>query len=135
MPTYSAADIIGKNLFAKKTVNLYRGNDFVNPFLTIPKGAFVGKVESYLNSGAGRAYLIWQFMDTGNKNYYAKHIPGDLELQEFSGATSLEQQQQEAEEAAQTTGDKVFSLVQKIAVGGALLFLAVTAIKSNSSNK
>lgn len=132
MPTYSAADIVGKNLYAKKTVNLYKGNDFVNPFLTIPKGAFVGKVESYLNSGAGRPYLIWQFKDTGDNLYYAKHIPGDLELQEFSGATSLEQQQAAATAAAQTTGEKVLNLVQKVAIGAALVYLAATFIKSKN---
>lgn len=132
MPTYSAADIIGKNLVAKTKVNIYKGSDFYTPINYVNAGVTVGTVYSYLNSNAQRPYLIWMFKDANNNFYYAKHIPGQLKLDEFTEATSLEQQQQEAEEASQTTGDKVLSLVQKVAIGAALVYLAATFIKTKN---
>jgi len=134
MSTYSAADIVGNNLIAKRPVKLYRGSDFNNSFQTVPVGAIVGNVVSYLNSNASRPYLIWQFETPDGSSYYAKHIPGDLELEKFSGATSLEEQQAAAAAANQTTGDKIINTVTKLAFGAGLFYLAATAIKSKTKN-
>jgi hypothetical protein len=132
MSTYSAADIVGNNLIAKQPVKLYKGYDFNNSFQTVPVGAIVGNVVSYLNSNASRPYLMWQFQTPGGLVYYAKHIPGELELEKFSGATSLEEQAAAEAAASQTTGDKIINTITKVGLGVGLFYLAATAIKSQT---
>jgi len=132
MGTFTADEIIGKNLIAIKPVNLYRGSDFDNPVYTVEPGANVGTVLSYLGSKPGRPFLIWQFEDSNGRIYYAKHITGDMKLEKFSGAVSLEEKEQAAQDANQPTGDKIIKTVQKVALIGGLFYLVATAIKSRN---
>lgn len=132
MPTFNAADIIDKTLIAKTSVNLYRSPDDDAPSVyTVLPGQSVGKVESYLLPSANRSSIYWQFKDANNKYYYAEHKPGRFDVKELEaqGALTLQQQQEQIQEASLTTGDKIFRLVQNALLLGAGVYLLNTIIK------
>lgn len=132
MPTYSADEIIGKNLVAIKAVKLYRGADLNTPIYTVAPGANIGTVYSYLNSNAQRPFLYWQFKDSNGNFYYARHIAGEMKLEKFSGAMSLEDKEAAEAAANETTADKITKTVTKVLLGAGLFYLAATAIKSSN---
>ena len=74
--TYSASEIIGKNLFAKKAVELRRLPDLNSPVIyTVDPGQNVGVVYSYINAKNNNP-LFWQFKDNAGRFYYSEHEPG-----------------------------------------------------------
>lgn len=126
MPTFNAADIIGKTLVAKSNVPLYRfADDDAAVVYNVSPGQSVGKVESYLLPAANRNNLYWQFKDQNGKFYYAEHKQGIFDVQELQqqGALTLQQQQQAATEASLTTGDKIFRLIKNALLIGAGAYL------------
>jgi len=119
--TFNAADIIGKTLYAKTSVPLKRNpDDSASVVYTVRPGGTVGIVNSYILSKPGRNQnLYWQFSD-GTNNFYAEHLIGrfDTKSVEVQGATSLEDQQEAAAEAAETWVDKAGKYIGYI--GGAV---------------
>lgn len=131
MATYSAADIIGKTLIAKRPINLVRfANDNAPIVYVVDAGQSVGKVFSYLPSGPNRSVLYWQFEDDNKRPYFAAHHQGDYDIKALSeqGALTLQEQQEQAQEEAMTTGDKIFRLITNIAIYGGLIYLAKSYI-------
>jgi hypothetical protein len=132
MPTFNAADIIGKTLVAKSQVPLYRlPNDDAAIVYTVSPGQSLGIVQSFLLPGANRTNLYWQFKDQNNNFYYSEHKQGIYDVKELSdqGALTLQQQQAAAIEANLSTGDKIFRLIKNALLIGAGVYLVNTIIK------
>jgi hypothetical protein len=132
MPTFNAADIIGKTLVAKSQVPLYRlPNDNAAIVYTVSPGQSLGIVQSFLLPGANRTNLYWQFKDQNNNFYYSEHKQGIYDVKELSdqGALTLQQQQAAAIEANLSTGDKIFRLIKNALLIGAGVYLVNTIIK------
>lgn len=130
--TFNAADIIGKTLYAKTAVPLKRNPDDSGAVVyTVSPGGTVGIVNSYILSKPGRnANLYWQFSD-GNNNFYAEHLIGrfDTKSVEVQGATSLEDQQAAAADAAESWADKAGKYVSYLAAGFGLFILLRDQLK------
>lgn len=132
MPTFNAADIIGKTLVAKSQVPLYRlPNDNAEIVYTVSPGQSLGVVQSFLLPGTNRTNLYWQFKDENNNFYYSEHKQGIYDVKELSdqGALTLQQQQAAATEANLSTGDKIFRLIKNALLIGAGVYLVNTIIK------
>lgn len=132
MPTFNAADIIGKTLVAKSQVPLYRlPNDDAEIVYTVSPGQSLGVVQSFLLPGTNRTNLYWQFKDQNNNFYYSEHLQGRYDIQELQdqGALTLQQQQAAATEANLTTGDKIFRLIKNALLIGGGVYLINTIIK------
>jgi hypothetical protein len=132
MPTFNAADIIGKTLVAKSQVPLYRlPNDDAEIVYTVSPGQSLGVVQSFLLPGTNRTNLYWQFKDQNNNFYYSEHLQGRYDIQELQdqGALTLQQQQAAATEASLSTGDKIFRLIKNALLIGGGVYLINTIIK------
>jgi hypothetical protein len=132
MPTFNAADIIGKTLVAKSQVPLYRlPNDNAEIVYTVSPGQSLGVVQSYLLPGTNRTNLYWQFKDQNNNFYYSEHKQGIYDVKELSnqGTLTLQQQQAAATEANLSTGDKIFRLIKNALLIGGGVYLINTIIK------
>jgi hypothetical protein len=132
MPTFNAADIIGKTLVAKTQIPLLRlPNDNAPTVYTVSPGQSLGIVQSFLLPGPNRTNLYWQFKDQNNRFYYSEHKQGIYDVKELSdqGALTLQQQQAAATEASLSTGDKVFRLIKNALLIGAGVYLVNTIIK------
>lgn len=130
--TFSAADIIGKTLYAKTAVPLKRlPEDSGSLIYTVPAGSVVGVVNSYILPKPGRnANIYWQFSD-GSRNFYAEHLIGrfDTKTVELQGSVSLEDQAAAAEAAAEGITDKIGRYVSYIAAGFGLFVLLRDQLK------
>lgn len=91
--TFSAADIVGKTLYAKKAVPAKRSPwDDIQPYRTIQPGYAVGRVESWVEPRAGRRNLHWE-IDNGNERFWVEHQVGvfDTNALQAQGLQSNEQ--------------------------------------------
>ena len=99
--TYSADQIIGKSLVAKKSVELKRlPQDSAPSIYTVKPGQTVGVVYSYLLPKEGRSTLYWQFIDANGRYFYAAHKEGifDIDSIKTQGGKSTEEKLKEEEE-------------------------------------
>ena len=131
MATYSADQIIGKTLIAKRPIKLVRiASDDAAIVYTVESGQTVGKVESYLLPSENRSSLYWQFIDQNNRPYYAAHAVGNFDVKSISdqGALTVTEQAAAAAEAELSTGDKIFRLIKNLAFIGAGAYLLNTII-------
>lgn len=130
--TFNAGDIVGKTLYSRTSVPIKRlPEDSAAAVYTVQPGSVVGIVNSYINPKAGRNQnLYWQFSD-GNRSYYAEHLIGrfDTKSVELQGATSLEDQKEAAELAAETITDKIGRYISYIAAGFGLFILLRDQLK------
>jgi hypothetical protein len=132
MPTFNINDIIDKTLVAKTSVDLYRFPDDDSPSVyTVLPGQSVGKVESYFLPGANRSSIYWQFKDANGKFYYSEHKQGRYDVKELQeqGSLTLQQQQEQLQEASLTTSDKIFRIIQQFLLIGSGVYLLNTIIK------
>lgn len=79
MPLFSAGDIVGKTLIAKKKISIYRSRSDAKPFGFVNAGQPVGIVYSYLSPNLNYPNLWWMFKDN-NKVYYAEHKEGNFDI-------------------------------------------------------
>jgi hypothetical protein len=101
--SYSADQIIGKNLIAKKSVELKRLPDTnAKTIYTVKPGQPVGNVYSYI--GGDTTALFWMFYDSNGKTYYAEHQPGifDIGVLKDQGVLTVAEETKKKEEAAGT---------------------------------
>lgn len=121
MPTYSAADIIGKTLIAKKNINVVKSaKDSAKVAFVVKPGQSVGTVVSYLLPNADRKSLYWVFYTTSKIPYYVAHKEGlfDLKVLKDSGVKTTEEKTEEETSKNQTFGDKALQTLQKVALWG-----------------
>jgi len=134
MPTYSADDIIGKSLFAKKVVNLRKFASTEAPILakTTP-GDLVGVVYSYIKNPEG---VWWQIKEDG-KSFWAFHGPGYFDVQAIKdqGVKTTQQKIKEEQEANMSFGDKALNLLKKAGIITAAIVGAKTVYDIYKSKK
>ena len=133
MPTFNAADIIGKTLVARKTTDIVRApNDNAEVVFEASPGSSIGTVFSYLLPGANRTNLYWQFLDENNKSYYVEHKSGQFDISTIKGqgVLTLEEKQEQAEAAAETTSNKIFRYIKNGFLVAAFVYLAKTVIET-----
>lgn len=76
-PTYNAAQIVGRTLYALQDAKITRSPyDNAPAVYTVKRGQPLGVVYSYLEPTTGRASLWWMFYDNNKKAYYVEHKPG-----------------------------------------------------------
>lgn len=81
MAVYSAADIVGKQLYAKRNVPVKALPFDDQPTLyTVGKGAIIGKVYSWVEPRAGRKNLWWIIDSVDGSQYYVEHLPGAFDV-------------------------------------------------------
>ena len=130
---YNASDIVGKTLYAKTEVPLFRA--IGGPIIyTVKPGEMVGTVTSWIDAVPGRNPLIWEFEDNNKRTYYAEHKIGRYSTTalQSQGAQTVQQQQAAAAAAAQTTGDKIMGLVKWAVIIGAVAYLGGAFIKTRA---
>jgi len=101
---FSAADIVGKDLFAKANVNIRVLPDVTSKIVQTAKaGSRLGTVYSYVN----RNGQIWWYLN--NPTGYVLHNASYLDTKALKeqGAKSTEQKIQEQEDANKTVLDKL----------------------------
>lgn len=134
MATYSADDIIGKTLIAKKSVNIKRNATDISPVVYVASPSeSIGVVYSYLLPNNQRSTLYWQFLDENDKPYYVAHQSGLFDIKSLSsqGALTIEEKKEAADAAAESTSDKIFRYVKNGAILAAAVYLAKTLIEKN----
>lgn len=99
--TFSASDVIGKNLVASKNVIAHNGNPDSTDTFTILAGQNAGTVYSWVNNAAGQ--LCWEFVGTdylGNQtDYYIVHTSDSFTITSLTNA-GVESDDQKAADAA-----------------------------------
>lgn len=107
MPSYSAAQIVGKNLVAKRHIEIKRTpSGSAKVVYTAAPGSNVGTVYSWTGGNAG-APLWWMFYDQKGKTYYALHEPGAFDIGSIKDQGALdvkEEREAEAERQEQQGG-------------------------------
>ena len=128
---YNASDVIGKTLYAKTEVPLYRGMGG-NVIYTVQPGEMVGTVTSWIDAVPGQHPFYWEFEDNNKRTYYAEHKVGRFSTSalQSQGTQTVQQQQAAAAAAAQTTGDKIMGLVKWAVIIGAVAYLGGAFIKT-----
>jgi len=141
MATYSAAEIVGKGLTAKKAVNMYTtANDTAKPVGVFQPKTYIGVVYSWLapDPSKGRAHLYWQFINSKNLTYYVRHDStafdvGNLKAQ---GTKSEDEKTKEAAEAAAKEKKGAIAFyIEKYAPWAVGTVLAAIAIKETLRSK
>lgn len=139
MPTFSASDFIGKTLYANKKLNAYvtppkSGDE--RPLVVIQPGQMIGVVDTWVGGKEGED-LYWGFIRPGRKKgevgamYYVKHGNQiDSRTLQDQGLKSTSQKAKDKKEADQSTSDKIFSMIQKGAMYGGLIWLASSLYKN-----
>lgn len=144
MPSYSADQIIGKVLVAKKPVPVYDlppYNTQASQIAVVQPGQTVGTVYSYVGGTPGK-FLCWQFYSNNNKAYYAAQVPGYYDVQSLKdqGAlTTAEETELKADEDKSTLDKFLESLTQGagkigkyVLIGGAALIALNIVLKNRN---
>lgn len=124
--TYSAGEIIGKNLFAKKDVPLRRLPDLNSPVIyTVEPGQNVGVVYSYIRSKENNP-LFWQFKDNQGRFYYSPQAPGlySEKVLRDQGAQTTKEIEEEKNQEEKDIFDKINGTVKTLGfffIGGYLI--------------
>lgn len=135
MSVYSVAEIINRNLVAKRDIEIYRlPDDSAKPVFIVKAGKEIGVVVSYINKSIdkNRQFLYWTFKDQNGKFYYARHMEGQFDVGTLKdqGAKNVIQQT-EAQQKKEDPFSYYFATYAKpILIGIAVTFLASTFIKS-----
>jgi len=110
MPTYSAAQIVGKNLIAASPIPVRRiANDNAPIVYTVPTGQPVGVVDTYLLPNENRSTVYWVFNDANGRPYYTPHREGlySLTALKEQGTVTVKEQTEQATQAQETTGQMI----------------------------
>lgn len=139
MPTYSADQIIGKTLTARRTLVAYDLPTYMansQKIGTIKIGQSAGVVYSYVGGTPGKP-LFWQFKGNNGKDYYIVHQEGAFDVQSLKdqGALTTAEAATKAEEADMSFKDRLaeyFKKSGKIVLYGGLAILALNVILKNT---
>lgn len=138
MATFNAADIVGKSLIAKKTIDIVRvPDDNAKSVFKVKPGETIGVVYSYLLPNQNRKNLYWMFEDSNGKAYYVEHISRnfDTEAIKQQGALTLAERKEKADAENETTGDKIFRYVKNGFLISAAAYILKTIIETNQKTK
>lgn len=102
MPTYNISQIIGKTMYAVKTVQVYNlPYDNQQPIRLINAGQPIGTVYSFVLPRSGRSDSYFVFQNVYGQEFYVKYEKGNLRMTE--GALTIK----EAEAAKRDWLDKI----------------------------
>lgn len=104
MPTFSANDIVGKTLIARKSIPLKRlPQKSASTIYTAKPGITVGVVYSWVEGDGG---LWWMYYDQNGRTYYTFHEPGAYDIKSITaqGVESLEQVQEQQDKKDDPVG-------------------------------
>lgn len=121
MPSYSADQIIGKTLYAKKPTPVYNLPSFypnAQKKIVIKPGQIIGTVYSYVGGQPGQP-LNWMYKGKVGLNevtYYTEHEPDNVDkgLLQDQGVKTTKEIQEEKEEANKSTGDKLIDTLKSV---------------------
>jgi len=132
MPTFSASQIVGKNLIAAKAVKIKRlplDSDTAAPVVyTAAAGQPVGVVYSWVMPAPGRSSLWWVFNDSSGKPYYAEHKEGAFNIQNLVDQGTLTVKEQTAAAAAAAAANMPLGDWIKQNIKGLVLLVAAAAV-------
>lgn len=128
MPTFSAAEIVGKTLIAKQATPVFNAPSYKPGALeiaTVKTGQPVGVVYSWTGGKAGEP-LNWQFTD-GSRFYYVQHKTGafDVSALRQQGALTTQEKAEKLAEESKSLPEKVFEGLGK---GARNIFIAGVAL-------
>lgn len=140
MPTavelYSVADVVGKTLYAKAKVPVYRdANDNAQPFGYVAAGQPVGVVFSWLdvNPAYNRSVLYWMFQATAGGFYYTKQIGGyyDVDALRAQGVITVEEKiEEEKEKADEASMNPIELMIHRYGKYAIYTIIGVVAVKA-----
>lgn len=128
MPTFSAAEIVGKTLIAKQNVKVFNAPSYTpgaQQVATVRAGEPVGVVFSWTGGKAGQP-LNWQFND-GNRFFYVEHRSGafDVSALKQQGALTPTEKAELQRKENQTLPEQIFEGLGK---GARNVFFAGVAL-------
>jgi hypothetical protein len=138
MPTFSADQIVGKSLIAKKTLVVYDLPFYMQgakKIAEIKPGQTAGVVFSYVGGTPGKP-LNWEFKGNAGKMYYIPHVSGyfDVSTLRDQGVQTTQEVQQKAAEENKSTIDKLLDSLKssgKIVLYGGLALVALNVFLKN----
>lgn len=138
MPTFSADQIVGKSLIAKKELAVYDLPFYVpgaKQIARIKPGVTAGVVFSWVGGTPGKP-LNWEFKGNGGKIYYIPHVTGyfDVKALRDQGTQTTTEIEQEKKEDEMSTTDKLaeyFKKSGKVVLYGGLAILALSVFLKN----
>lgn len=128
MSTYTADQIIGKTLVAKKDTTGYYGSPLSDKTFKIFAGQNVGKVYSYVQKTSPDGKLYWMFYDSANKPYYVQHNDAISMNMVDSAMTKTQEEIIKEKKEQQEKEEKGAILYYGEKVGKNLLLLAGVAL-------
>ena len=131
MPTFSAAEIVGKTLIAKQLTPVLAAPSYrpgAIEIATVRPGQPVGVVYSWTGGKAGEP-LNWQFTD-GNRFYYVQHKAGafDVSALRQQGALTTQEKEEKLAEENKSLPEKIFEGLGKGARNVFFAGVALTAL-------
>lgn len=134
---YNAGDLIGKTLFAKVRIALYReASDTAKPFGFVEVGQPVGIIYAWLQPKASRSALWWQFKEN-LQFYYVPHRVNAFDisaLKQQGVYTAVQKQEQAANENASFT-ERIETNIKKAFPWILAAVVAVPVLKEVIRNK
>lgn len=116
MPTYTADQIVGKTLIARKPIAIKRETRKSAPTVyTVRPGITVGVVYSWVQGDGG---IWWMYLDQNQKTYYTYHEPGayDIGALGAQGVESLESVQEQKEKEENPVGFYVQKFLKPVTI-------------------
>lgn len=109
---YQFNQLVGKQVYAAVDVPVKNQATDAAPIVrTVPKGALIGEVFSWLNTGPGRSNVYLMFYNVWGQPYYVPYKLDGSQLDEttlkIQGTKTPEEILEEQEEANQTTFEKI----------------------------
>lgn len=139
MPTFSADQIVGKTLIAKKPVPVYDlpfYDKLAKQIAVIKPGNTIGVVFSWVGGVPGKP-LNWEFKGNAGKMYYVSHVTGYFNVTSLrdQGVQTTTEIKEKEESANMSTGDKLAQYLKKS--GNVLLYggLALVALNVFLKNR
>lgn len=117
MPTFSADQIVGKTLTARRTLVAYDLPIYEQGFKKIGEikpGQTAGVVYSYVGGRPGEP-LHWEFKGVNGKMYYIPHLEGNFLISSLrdQGALTTQEVQQKEQESQMSTGEQLTAWFKK----------------------
>jgi hypothetical protein len=99
MPTYTLSEIIGKTLYAKKEVPLYKNTFSKKPYAVVKPGNYIGVLWSWLEEN-NNIWLIFKY--GANGQFLVKMEPGLIDTSNLAeqGAKTIKQEKKAEDQKA-----------------------------------
>ena len=130
--SYTANQILDKQILAAKDTPLFRGSDFTKPFRIVKAGQPIGQVYSYLKATGttGKARLM--FYDGANYTgtpFYALNEAVDTQFLKDQGTLTVQQEIKQEQDKKEKENDPIAYYVKKLGlpvllIGGAIYLVA-----------